>query len=389
MIITNANTYTVDAGWRNFVFLELETDEGIVGVGEITVGGLSDAVVPIAHGLVRRYAIGRDPFDIEALWTSMYRDEHWRGGAAVTTAISGIEIACWDIVGKSLGVPVHRLLGGRCHDRVRAYANGWYDGVEDPAKLKDHVQQVLDRGYDALKIDPFKTIANEISRVDLRQIADLVGRIRHLIGEDRYLFIEGHGRFTTSAAIRVGQALAEFSPDFFEEPVSQENIDAMKKVSDALPIPIATGERLFTRYGFAELIARQAVDIVQPDCIHAGGILEMKKIAAMADAHYIAVAPHNSCGPVAAAATLQFDATCPNLYMQEMFADFDAAWWFDLVDGAPRVKDGWIEISQRPGLGVSLNREELAKHPERQDAYFNMFSKGWEEGFFRVQDRGS
>jgi len=124
MKITSANTYTVDAGWRNFVFLELETDEGIVGVGEITVGGLSDAVVPIALGLVRRHAIGRDPFDIEALWTSMYRDEHWRGGAALTTAISGIEIACWDIVGKSLGVPVHRLLGGRCHDRVMAYANG-------------------------------------------------------------------------------------------------------------------------------------------------------------------------------------------------------------------------------------------------------------------------
>jgi len=389
MKIMKANTYLVDAGWRNFAFIELETDEGIIGTGEITVGGLCDAVVSIAEGLVRRYVIGRDPFDIEAIWTSMYRDEHWRGGAAVTTAISGIEIACWDIMGKSLQVPVHRLLGGRCHNRVKVYANGWYDGVDDLEKLDEQVQIVLDRGYHGLKIDPFKNITNEISRRDLREIAQIIGRIRHLIGDDRNLFIEGHGRFTVNSAIRVGQALEEFSPDFFEEPVNQENIEAMKKVSDALSIPIATGERLFTRYGFSNLISKQAVEIIQPDCIHAGGILEMKKIAAMADAQYMSVAPHNSCGPVAMAATLQFDATCSNLYVQESFADFDADWWYDLVDEPPRIRDGWLEIPNRPGIGVSLNKEELARHPERKDAYFNMFSEGWETGFFRAKAKGS
>ena len=306
MRITDVETHVLGDNWRNIVFVRVLTDEGLYGIGEATIQNRDEAVVAYLHGAKKRHIIGSDPFNIEDLWLRMYRDDFWRGGPIANTALSAVEIACWDIVGKALDTPVYRLLGGRCHERLKAYANGWYTGDRTPEDFAQRAKTVVRKGYRALKVDPFGAGTYEMEAEDKRESIELVEAIRDAVGPDVEIFIEMHGRFSPATAIEIARELEPFKPGWVEEPVPPEDHDALERAARDIHVPVATGERLFTRYEYARFFARNVVDIIQPDIIHAGGIMELKKIAAMADAHYVMVAPHCSNGPVCTAASVHF-----------------------------------------------------------------------------------
>ncbi|MGC8781314.1 MAG: mandelate racemase/muconate lactonizing enzyme family protein, partial [Anaerolineae bacterium] len=328
---------------------------------------------------VPRYVIGSDPFEVERLVGRMFRGDFERADTIVMTGIALIEIACWDIIGKALGQPVYRLLGGAVRDRIKAYANGWYTVERTPEEFHAAAKRVVAKGYRAMKLDPFGAGFYELSREEkLRSIA-LVEAVRDAVGPDVEILIEMHGRFSPAAAIEIARELAPFKPGWFEEPVPPENTAALKKVAEAiasLGIPIATGERLHTLYDYRELFELQAADIIQPDITHLGGLLNTKKLAAWADAYYVLVAPHNVGGPVSTAAALHLAACTPNFKIQEHFNDFGEAYVKAAAAGVPEVVDGYFALPSGPGLGVTLDEAVIAAHP-RMGAHFDLFAEDW------------
>ncbi len=381
MKITGVEVFQADAIWRNWVFLELSTDEGIVGVGEASLEGKEVIVETALHDLAEKYLVGRDPFDIEGHWLHMYRDEFYKGGPVLSTAISGLEMALWDIMGKALDQPVYNLLGGRCRNKIPAYANAWYIGERGPEQYAEKAKKVVAMGYKGLKFDPFGSAYRDMTREQELMAIALVEAVRDAVGPDVEIMVEVHGRLSVYTAIKIARELERFRPYWYEEPVDMENVAAMAQVARHCNIPIATGERLFTKYCFADLLDANAVQILQPDIVHVGGILEIKKVAAMADAKYIPVAPHNPNGPVAAAATLHVDAGTPNFLIQEAFDDFDPPWRNDLVINGPRVENGFYTFPTGPGLGLELNKDAIREHPPREKPYFSLWQESWEEGF--------
>jgi galactonate dehydratase len=375
--ITDVRTFVMGTSWRNLIFVKVFTDEGITGVGEATLQNLEGAVLAYIEGAKRRHVIGSDPLRIEDLWLRMFKDDFWRGGVVPYTGLSAIEIACWDILGKKAGLPVYSLLGGLCHDKIKAYANGWYTVGRSPEQFAERAQAVKQRGYLALKVDPFGPGHYELDRVETRRSVELVDAIRQAVGEDVEVMIEGHGRFSPHTAIEIAKKLEPYEPSWFEEPVPPDNVKALMKVAKKTRIPIAAGERAFTRYGFRELLESNAVDIIQPDLIHAGGILETKKIAAMADAYYVTVAPHNSNGPVCTAVSAQLDSCTPNFRIQETFDDFSESYVREAVKGAYEIEDGYLIVPKVPGLGIEIDEEIVAEHPP-QPVHFNLWKDNWQ-----------
>jgi galactonate dehydratase len=331
--------------------------------------------------LEKRYLMGQDPRDIEALWERVYRNEYWRRDFFVCSALGGVEMACWDILGKSLGVPVWRLLGGKCRDTVRAYANGWYQVERTPEAIAARAVEVIRKGYTAFKIDPFGAGSYEMSEEEKARSVDIIAAVRKAVGPQPEIFIEMHGRFATHTAIDMCHRLAPFRPGWFEEPVPPENLNALLEVRRAvahLGIPVAAGERLFTRFPYVDLFRDRAVDIIQPDVCHAGGIAETRKIAAMAEAHYIPVAPHNACSPVGTMASLHVAICTPNFKIQETFDDFVEPWVREAVIGRPEVKNGYFSLPESPGLGVDLKEAVFAEHPP-MDGFMDFWKTGWEK----------
>lgn len=381
MKITAVEPLVLGTSWRNLVFIKVKTDEGLVGIGECTLQNREEGILGYLQGAARRHVIGSDPFNIEDLWLRMYRNDFWRDGVIATTVLSGIEIACWDIVGKAVGQPVWRLLGGRCHEKIKAYANAWYTVERKPAEFARRVKVVLDKGYKALKVDPFGPGSLEISREEKVRSVELVAAIREAVGPDVEIFIEMHGRFSAATAIELARMLKPYHPGWIEEPCPPEDIPSLKKVADHANLPIATGERYFTRYGFREVLESGAPDIIQADVTHAGGILEMKKIAAMADVRSMVMAPHNSNGPVCTAASVHFDFCTTNLKVQECFDDFSETWVREAVPGCPVPRDGYFYPPEKPGLGVELDEEVIQAHPY-QERFFNMWDEDWHKRGF-------
>ncbi len=381
MKITAVEPLVLGASWRNLVFIKVKTDEGLVGIGECTIQNREEGVLGYLRGAARRHVIGSDPFNIEDLWLRMYRNDFWRDGVIATTVMSGIEIACWDIVGKAVGQPVWRILGGRCHEKVKAYANAWYTVERKPAEFAKRVKVVLDKGYKALKVDPFGPGGLEITREEKVRSVDLVAAIREAVGPNVEIFIEMHGRFSAAAAIELAHMLEPYHPGWIEEPCPPEDIPSLKKVADRVNLPVATGERYFTRYGFREALESGAPDIIQADIIHAGGILEMKKIAAMADVRSMVMAPHNSNGPVCTAASVHFDFCTSNLKVQECFDDFSETWVREAVPGCPVPVDGYFHLPEKPGLGIELNEDVIKAHPY-QERFFNLWGEDWHKRGF-------
>ena len=382
MKITGLKTFVLGSGWRNLILLRVETDEpGLYGIGEATVQWGDEGMLGYLVSLEKRYLMGQDPRDIEALWERIYRNEYWRRDFFVCSALGGVEMACWDILGKSLGVPVWRLLGGKCRDRIRAYANGWYQVERTPEAIAGKARDVIAKGYSALKIDPFGSGSYEMTESEKQRSVEIIAAVRSAIGSEPEIFIEMHGRFAAHTAIDMCHRLAEFRPGWFEEPVPPENPAALLEVRRAvahLGIPVAAGERLFTRYLYLDLFRDRTVDIIQPDVCHAGGISETRKIAAMAEAHYMPVAPHNACSPVGTMASIHLAACLPNFKIQETFDDFVEPWVRDAIIGRPEAKNGYFDLPELPGLGVDLDETLIAAHPP-MEGFMDFWKSGWEK----------
>lgn len=361
MKITDIRTFVVDCFRTNWVFVKVYTDEGLTGVGEGTLEYKEKALCgAVEH--IKSYLLGKDPCQIERHYHAIYRDAYWRGGAVLMSALSAVEMALWDILGKSLGVPVWQLLGGRANDDCRIYVNGWFAGAKTPEEFGERARAAAERGVSAMKWDPFGKNYMQISPAELRQAVRCIAAVREAVGEDVELLIEGHGRFDVPTATRIAAEIAPFRPLFFEEPVPPDNLEALAAVREKSPVPIAAGERLYTRYDYNELFRRRAADYIQPDISHAGGIMELKKLAAQAEANYIAFAPHNPSGPVANAATLQIAGCCPNFCILEiMYSDVDYRRY--ITNENLVYENGRIRIGDKPGLGIELNEEECLRHP--------------------------
>src|SRR6266516_4315973 len=376
MKIVDVKSYVLGTAWRNLTFVRVITDEGVEGVGEVRMVNHTDALSGYLAEAMFWYVIGHDSANIEDLVQRMYRNDYARAGEIAMSAIAVIEIACWDITGQSLGKPVYQLLGGAVRDRIKAYANGWYTVERTPHEFNQAAKRVIEKGYRALKLDPFGAGFYELDRAEKSKAVALVEAVRDAVGPDSEILVEMHGRFNPATAVEIARELEPFKPSWIEEPLPPENLAALKKVAEKVSIPVATGERLHTRYDYRTLFELQAADIIQPDITQFGGLLETKKLAAWAEIYYVLVAPHNVGGPVSTAAALHFAASTANFKIQEHFNDFTEEWVKAAAPGNPEVVDGYFSLPQGPGLGVKLNLEVVREHPQ-QRIFFNLFVENW------------
>jgi len=372
MKITDVRTVVVNAEMRNWVFVKVVTDQaGLFGWGEASLEWKTRGVIGAIEDF-KPMLIGEDPRDIEHLYQKLYRHSFFRQGVIGMSAISGLEQACWDIFGKSLGLPVYRLLGGAVRDRVRMYTHlGGGDmkavyATFDPQPLIDLAHGVVARGYTALKVVFVPYSEPLMGRQYVRQFSSMFEKLRLAVGDNIDVMIDFHGRTSPAMAIQYIHAIEEFSPYFCEEPVPPENAAALRQVREAVRAPIATGERLVTRYQFREVLEQQACHVIQPDLCHCGGLFEAKKIAAAAEIYYMGVAPHNPLGPIANAAALHFALSTPNFLIQEDMLT-DVPWRWDVVKHELKTENGYWMKSESPGLGIEVNEVEAAKHPFRQE----------------------
>ena len=361
MKITDVRTLLCHAYRCNWVFVIVETDAGLRGIGEATLE-MRERTVATAVDELKRSLVGRDPHEIEAFWHEAYRDAYWRGGAVLMSALAGVEIALWDLKGKALGVPVYQLLGGKVRDRVPCYANGWFAPAKTADEFAAKAIEAVDAGFTGLKWDPFGSAYMSLDRARFRDAITCVEAVHAAVGDRADLLIEGHGRFDVATAVRIGRALERFDVLWFEEPVPPDNLDALAEVKRRVRVPIAAGERLYSRWDYRRFFEIGAADFAQPDVTHAGGVAELKKIAAVAEAYHVPLCPHNPSGPVSNAATLQLAACCPNFRVLETMSS-DVPWRSEVCDEHVSFDAGCMIIPDRPGLGVELNEDVIAEHP--------------------------
>ena len=378
MKITAVNIFLVRSGRLHPVIVEVVTDEGVTGIGEAALAyGLgATAAAGMVKDLAEWCVLGRDPFRIEALWSEMYDHSFWAkggGGPIVFAGMSAIEQALWDIKGKALGVPVYDFLGGAMRDEVRVYANGWCFGADTPAKFGRAAEKPLRDGYDAIKCYPLalNDARGTLRHVSLRSVerdhADLafekIRTLREAVGPKVDIMVDLSGALTTDETIRLCRRYEELDLLCIEEPADPFDIGALKKVSEHVSIPVAVGERLYTRYGFREVMERHAADILQPDIGNTGGIMETKKIAAMAEVYNMRVAPHNCASTLSTATALQINACIANFMIQEIYPYFrESNTYVEVLENPPEqhIKDGRLAIPIGPGLGVTLDRKQVA-----------------------------
>ena len=361
MKITGLKVFVANVSRTNFVFVKLYTDAGIDGVGEATLEWKTLTVVAALEEL-ERVLVGRDPFASDALIEQLHRDSYWRTGAVFRTAIGAIDAALLDIKGKALGVPVFELLGGKHRERIKCYANHWFFGATTPAEYAAKARGAVAMGYRALKWDPFADYSLEMSKAELHRAVEIVAAVREAVGPYVDLMLDVHGRFNVPSAIAMCKAMAPYDLAWIEEPVSPEAIDALADVRAHSPVPIAAGERWFEPDRFLEALSKKAVDILQPDVSHAGGLAEVKRIAHLAHQHMIPVAPHNPVGPVMNAMTLHTSVAIPNFSVFETVS-IDVPWRKELVKETLVFDNGDLLAPTAPGLGVELIEEACAKYP--------------------------
>lgn len=361
MKIRDISVHLVNAVWRNFIIVKVISDEGIVGYGEGTLADF-ERTIEAAVNDYKPFLIGRE-IEIPELTQFMFRHFYWRGGPMLMSAISAIEQALWDILGKSAKRPVYTLLGGKAGNRARAYANGFISGSASPEEFADAASKVVrELGFNAIKFDPFGAAGPRITKDELKTALARIEAIRNSIGESPDILIEAHGRFDSTTAITIAAELKQYSPMWFEEPVPEDDIKSMAEVKAKSPVTIATGERIVTKYRFQELLAARAADIIQPDVCHMGGIRELTQVAAMAEVNYVSVAPHNPNGPVATAATLNALITMPNALILEFWLDAQDI-RRDLIKEYFDVRDGYVYPGNKPGLGIEVSEAALEKYP--------------------------
>ena len=361
MKITDIKCFTMDAFRINWSFIKVETDEGLHGWGEASLGTRENALAGCVEDL-KRLILGRSPLDSEKMWFEVYRDSYWKGGPVFLSALSGIEMAMWDITGKYFKTPVYNLLGGKMRDKVKIYVNGWFVGAREPDEFAAKAKATVALGINAMKWDPFGTAYMTISNRELDKAVRCVGAVRDAVGPFADLLIECHGRFNPTTAVQISRELAQFKPMFMEEPVPPDNVDSLAWVRDKAMLPIAAGERMYTKYAFWEAFSKKALDVAQPDIFHTGGIMEAKKIAAMAEANHIPVSFHNPSGPVSNAAILQLAACVPNFFIHEIMLT-DGSFRQKISDEEIVYRDGHIMIPDKPGFGIELNENEILSRP--------------------------
>ena len=389
MKITDCKTFVVGNppphfGGQYFVFVKLVTDNGIEGIGEVySVPFHPHVVARMIEDVFARRVEGTDPFKIERLWRIIYSSGFTqRPDTSILGILSGIEMACWDIVGKALGKPVYELLGGQVHERLRSYTyiypepDDKTDVYVDPELAVQRALKYADMGFTAVKFDPVSPFTafdpRQLSLEALDRAERFVKMLREALGPRCDLLFGTHGQMTTSSAIRLAKRLEPYDPLWLEEPVPPENADEMARVARQTSIPIATGERLGSKYEFARLLSTQAASILQMNLGRVGGILEAKKIAGMAEAHYAQIAPHLYCGPIVGAANVQVSACTPNFLILESIQDW-GGFHAEILKKPMQWEEGYVIPPSAPGLGVELDEEVAARHPyEGQDLHLDM-----------------
>lgn len=380
--ISDIKTFAVKSptpgkGGPGFLFVKLTTDSGVEGIGEIYCVPFSPSVVEtMVQDLCERMVIGTDPFKIERLWRIVYSSSYTQHpDLSLVAILSGIEMACWDIVGKELGRPVYDLLGGQVHERLRAYTYIYaeegdeVDVYIDPELAASRAAEYVAQGFTAVKFDPVRPYSafdpRQLSLESLDNTERYVELMREAVGSKADLLVGTHGQMTPAGAIRLARRLERFDPLWFEEPTPPENAKAMAEVARATSIPVATGERLSTKYDFARVLEEKAAAILQMNLGRCGGILEAKKIAGMAEAHYAQIAPHLYCGPIVGAANIQLSACSPNFLILEGIQDW-SGFHAEILLNSIQFEDGYVIPSKEPGLGVLLNEEVAERHPCRE-----------------------
>ncbi|MBL8337862.1 MAG: mandelate racemase/muconate lactonizing enzyme family protein [Rhodoferax sp.] len=380
MKITAIETVPVSAGWKNWLLLRIHTDTGLHGIGEGTLNGFIRTTEAAVQEL-EHLALGQDPRQVNRLSRRLMDSVSLDGGHIHRTAVAAIEVACWDILGKSLGVPIHQLLGGRMRDSVAAYANGWYRTERTPEAFVQAAEGVVAMGFQALKLDPFGTAHGFIDEPELQRSYDIVAALRERFGPRLRILIDVHARFTEADALRAARRLAPLDLFWWEEPTTREREQPANAVALQCPIRVATGEMYDTVGQFYTLAAGGGVNIFQPEPMSLGGITNTLAVAHLAQAHGSWIAPHQSGGPVATAVCLQLAACVPNFLIQEHFDAFNEPWVRDLVDWHPRLdpSSGELSLPDRPGLGLDLDLDVARAHPYDPRSYLNIHQDGWEK----------
>jgi galactonate dehydratase len=377
MKITEITTYIVGNAWKNWVFTRVDTDEGIHGIGECTLNGFAKTVEAAVHEL-KGFVMGKDPFDVESHSLRLFREVYSDGGQIQGAALAGIEFACWDIMGKALNQPVYKLLGGRCHERLRVYANGWYRGPRTPESFGEKAREVVARGYTALKFDPFGAAWRVVERADFDLTIAIIAAVREAVGPNVDILIEGHNRFSVHTALQFAEAMAPYKPTWFEAPVPPQRISQMAEVARRSPVPVACGEDYYCAQQFAELLALDAVHIIQLEPQYLG-LTASKQICGMVNAHNGVTAPHSAQGPLCSLVCAHLNTATPNFFIHEIFDEFNDDWSRRILTNPVSVVDGHIELSDEgAGWGADLNYEEIAKHPYNPNNYLPLFRAGWE-----------
>ena len=367
--ITDVQVFLVGAG-RTYVYVKVLTDQGIHGWGEAYSAGPDEATAATVRDF-KSWLVGKDPRNVEYLWATMYNFTRFPGGLVVNAAISGIEQALWDIAGKAAGLPVYMLIGGKCRDKIRVYQSA---GGKTPELLAESARQLIAKyGYTAIKSAPHPGGSQSMPyNAVTRAAAERAEALRKAVGPDIDLGFDAHAViWEPYRALQMAEALKPVRPLFLEEPLRMENVDALASLRHKAQVPIATGECLYTKYEFRQVLTKEAADIIQPDICLAGGVLEQKKIAAMAEAHYVMVAPHNPLGPLATLVNVHFAASTPNFLILEYQPD-DRSPRKDIIKGDPiLVKDGYLPIPDRPGWGYEMDEEAFKRYP----------AEPWHRGF--------
>jgi len=370
MKITDYELFEVPPRW---LMLKVSTSDGTVGWGEPVVEGRAKTVRSAVEELMDNYLLGKDPRRIEHHWQRMYRGGFYRGGPILMSAIAGIDQALWDIKGKHFDAPVYDLLGGRTCDRIRVYQ--WIGG-DRPSDVGDAAKEKVEEGFTALKMN----VTSELRSIDtpaaVQEAVDRIAEVRDAVGDDVDIGVDFHGRASKSMAKRLAKALEPYDPMFIEEPVLSGHNDALPQLAQSTTIPIATGERMYSRWDFKEIFEQGTVDLIQPDLSHAGGISEVKKIASMAEAYDVALAPHCPLGPIALSACIQVDACTPNTLIQEQSLDIHYNRTNDVLDyledpGVFTYDDGYVELPEDPGLGIEIDEGFVREQAERDVNWHN------------------
>lgn len=372
MKIVEARSVVVGNPWKNWIFVVLETDEGIQGLGEAT-GGLSTKPIEAWLDELSPLYLGQDPREVQVVLDNLVKGLF----LGRNPAVAGLELACWDILGKALNVPVWRLFGGRADVTLPLYANGWYQGPRDPQFFAERAGQVVASGYRALKFDPFGDAYGDLSREDFQLSLDIVGAVREAVGDGVDVLIEAHDRFYLGTAIKVGRALAEFDVGWLEAPVASANLDHVASVAREVPVPVAHGERIKTLEEFGQLV-HCGISVAQPEVLSLGGFLPTVKAAAVAEAADLPIAPHNAQSPYLTVVNSHLGAIVPNFKVLECFDQFLEPWTADLLSGLMQIKDGAVSPPTEPGFGVRLDESVAAQHPYGQQNFLRLFQPGWE-----------